>query len=404
MTQETPFNFRWNFLGALSDIITQYWRDDYTTAVEWGAGYSTFILDTVLALKENSLLLSIEHYEPYYKKLCVDVSDKNTNALILSELFEFDRMSENSQLYYTTVPFKFGRQIDIALIDGRCRSECLLVAAQMLSPNGIVILDDSARARYIAAMSMFEVIDQKLRFTVMKLRPEFREAFKSHTIDWATYKQLDICIPEKPRHMGMGFVPSLPEFSSIDKTSMLRLIEKHDAPIKSILIWGSEHHAMAIAEQINLDAVDRIMIIGDENSTQDSNLFSKFSDKIALHKVSLTGSLNDWSKDPALHYSSAPLCDDQEWDLVVIAGQRRNECLMTALYKVHGKSLIISQFYDEPHYAVGHRMYDIRHTEHTWASLKANELHLDAFNTRKEAVNQSLNGREMLLVNKQTRN
>jgi hypothetical protein len=56
---------------------------------------------------------------------------------------------------YVDRPKELGGQFDVLFIDGRFRRRCLQVAAEAVSPKGIVILHDAGRAHYHSALDLY---------------------------------------------------------------------------------------------------------------------------------------------------------------------------------------------------------------------------------------------------------
>ena len=56
---------------------------------------------------------------------------------------------------YVDFPRNLGGSFEVMIIDGRFRRRCLEVAAEVLSPNGIVILHDASRTHYYPPLSLY---------------------------------------------------------------------------------------------------------------------------------------------------------------------------------------------------------------------------------------------------------
>jgi hypothetical protein len=54
--------------------------------------------------------------------------------------------------YVSTIE-QVGGRFDLVVIDGRARTSCLAAAARQISPDGLVVLDNSRRRRYQGALS-----------------------------------------------------------------------------------------------------------------------------------------------------------------------------------------------------------------------------------------------------------
>jgi hypothetical protein len=56
---------------------------------------------------------------------------------------------------YVAYPAGLGRRFDFIFVDGRKRRRCLIEAAQLLKPNGVVILHDAYRRHYQCAFENY---------------------------------------------------------------------------------------------------------------------------------------------------------------------------------------------------------------------------------------------------------
>jgi hypothetical protein len=104
------------------------------TVFEFGSGNSTFFY-----AKYAGIVVSVEHDKEWFDKI---VSTKPENAeMIFCELV-YDGA-------YCRMPLKLEEKFDIIIVDGRDRVNCCKQAVDALSPNGVVVLDDSERADYV---------------------------------------------------------------------------------------------------------------------------------------------------------------------------------------------------------------------------------------------------------------
>jgi len=103
------------------------------TVFEFGSGNSTFFY-----AKYAGIVVSVEHDKEWYEKI---VKTKPENAeMIFCELIRGGD--------YCRMPVKLGEKFDIIIVDGRDRVNCCKQAVDALSPNGVVVLDDSEREFY----------------------------------------------------------------------------------------------------------------------------------------------------------------------------------------------------------------------------------------------------------------
>jgi hypothetical protein len=100
---------------------------------EFGSGSSTsFFAERV------KQVISIEHNKEWFE--IVNKTKPNNVKLILT-----DSDSVDDYLNYLT---KLNEKIDVVIVDGLHRNECLINASEKLSEYGVIILDDSERSEY----------------------------------------------------------------------------------------------------------------------------------------------------------------------------------------------------------------------------------------------------------------
>ncbi|QHS55574.1 class I SAM-dependent methyltransferase [Mucilaginibacter sp. 14171R-50] len=102
---------------------------------EFGSGNSTYFY-----AKYAGSVVSVEHDKEWFDK--IDRSgNKPANAeLIYSELIKGGD--------YCRMPVKLNKKFDIIIVDGRDRVNCCKQGVEALSPNGVMVLDDSERDVY----------------------------------------------------------------------------------------------------------------------------------------------------------------------------------------------------------------------------------------------------------------
>lgn len=110
------------------------------TVFEFGSGNSTFFY-----AKYAGIVVSVEHDKKWYDKI---VSAKPENSEMI-----FSELTRGGD--YANMPVKLGEKFDIIIVDGRDRVNCCMRAIDALSPNGVVVLDDSEREKYKPALEFF---------------------------------------------------------------------------------------------------------------------------------------------------------------------------------------------------------------------------------------------------------
>lgn len=112
------------------------------TCFEWGSGSSTLWLAVDLQAKS---VVSIEHDREWYAKTLselvpFDVHNLQFNLAVLNDGYEV------AILRYPESHF------DFVSVDGRNRAACIANAVAKVKPGGILVLDNSERAQYQAAI------------------------------------------------------------------------------------------------------------------------------------------------------------------------------------------------------------------------------------------------------------
>jgi len=104
---------------------------------EFGSGYSTLFY---AKLVRN--VISVEHDRMWLNRMEDKVPD---NVSLLYKEKDIDGM------YCRTIT-EFNQEFDVVIVDGRDRVNCVKQAIGKLSKIGVIILDDSARMRYLEAI------------------------------------------------------------------------------------------------------------------------------------------------------------------------------------------------------------------------------------------------------------
>jgi hypothetical protein len=111
------------------------------TLFEYGSGGSTFWF-----AQRVRRVISCEHDERWYRELKPRLPG-NVEYLL-------EPIGDSSTAYSSKVALY--PDVDVVLIDGRDRSECASVASQGLSPSGVLVWDDTDRARYRSGIGKLE--------------------------------------------------------------------------------------------------------------------------------------------------------------------------------------------------------------------------------------------------------
>ena len=105
------------------------------TVFEFGSGNSTYFY-----AKYAGVVVSVEHDKKWFDKI-----EKSTDKPDNSELIYCELQRDGD---YCRMPVKLDEKFDIIIVDGRDRVNCCKQAVEALTPNGVVVLDDSEREVY----------------------------------------------------------------------------------------------------------------------------------------------------------------------------------------------------------------------------------------------------------------
>jgi hypothetical protein len=100
---------------------------------EYGSGNSTMFY-----AKYAGIVVSVEHDKGWYDTMS---KDRPANSEII-----FCELEKDGD--YCRVPIKLQEKFDIIIVDGRDRVNCCKQAVEALTPNGVIVLDDSERDFY----------------------------------------------------------------------------------------------------------------------------------------------------------------------------------------------------------------------------------------------------------------
>jgi predicted O-methyltransferase YrrM len=167
------------WLTPAAILFFQKWLTNEKNGAEFGSGIST-----VFFAQRSKHVVSIEHFEPWYKKV-VDlfkeeglrnvtynfippVSNSKEQSL-QSEVFnQYDLMKYENDImweyfdYFRALDAYESGHFDYVLVDGRARPECLVHAIDKLKSGGLMVLDNSERNRY---KIVFELLKEWPSFT-----------------------------------------------------------------------------------------------------------------------------------------------------------------------------------------------------------------------------------------------
>ena len=121
---------------------------------------------------------------------------------------------------------------------------------------------------------------------------------------------------------------------------------------KPVLCWGAAD-AVAAVDAPLAGALSERFHVGDKQTGKVT------TSGWASVAASLTGSLADASRDPNMNYGTAPLALKRKFGLMIAAGHRRNECLLTAAFVLAPGGVVILRDADHLHFGPGLTLYDV---------------------------------------------
>lgn len=158
---------------------------------EYGSGASTLFL-----AQRAARVVSIEHDSHWHELLSSNLTEQhisNCDYLLVepeySEAKNTDAYSSqhrpklyshaNFKNYVQTIDTYPDQMFDMILIDGRARSACIKHSIPKVRPGGYLLLDDSGRKRYGAALSLLSRFE---RIDFYGIKPRTRDP--SHASVW----------------------------------------------------------------------------------------------------------------------------------------------------------------------------------------------------------------------------
>ncbi len=152
-------------MHGFRQILTEYLQRLRPARIfEWGPGLST---ELMLAHAPGAHITSVEHDEAWLHRAV----EKFGGGAEILHIPCTDRNSRYATVVYEHAP------IDLAFVDGRRRVECVLVALQCLSPNGLVLLHDACRDNYMRPLRHYaEVVEIRANTAVLRPLRHFQRA------------------------------------------------------------------------------------------------------------------------------------------------------------------------------------------------------------------------------------
>lgn len=125
----------WLPFDLIDALVAELSPDD--RVFEYGGGGSTaFFADHV------GHVTAVEH-DPDWARAIADAVGEAPNVLVRHQSLEGE-----GDAYVASIDEEDDESLSLVLVDGRCRVRCLRRAAPKVAPGGLIVLDDSDRARY----------------------------------------------------------------------------------------------------------------------------------------------------------------------------------------------------------------------------------------------------------------
>jgi len=164
--------------------------------LEWGSGYSTLYWHRLLS--KDATWLAVEHNKLWADRLTELNDNPNVtikcvepeNAEWTDEYGDGAYSDLSEYINYPTTQGKF----DLIIIDGRGRKDCAVVASDLITENGIVILHDANREWYHEPLKEFKF--QEFFFDYRNKFEDFKRVaggiwFGSHQTDLKSIIEVD---------------------------------------------------------------------------------------------------------------------------------------------------------------------------------------------------------------------
>ena len=147
-----PLTGNWSF----ELLLRKYLREKQPSRIlEWGPGMSTHIMSEEVP---TASIYTIEHSRAWADKWRKEFSPN-------VEIVEIP-LGDN----YLYAPLNWEMTYDMIFVDGErsTRNQCLAVALQLLTDDGVVILHDSDWEEYASGKDLFKIVEENRRTAVME--------------------------------------------------------------------------------------------------------------------------------------------------------------------------------------------------------------------------------------------
>ena len=142
--------------------------------LEFGSGGST-----VFFLQRKANLVTFEHSEVWIEKLKPKLQTYDNLKINLVNYVRRETASNAHEQYLHGLEEVRDNSLDLVLVDGRHRVECIRASIPKVKKNGYIILDDSDRPEYSEA---FELLTEWESFVISGYA--YMSDFKTHSTAW----------------------------------------------------------------------------------------------------------------------------------------------------------------------------------------------------------------------------
>ena len=142
--------------------------------LEFGSGGST-----VFFLKRKANLITFEHSQVWIEKLRLRLGHQSKWKSYFVEFIPREDDQNGYLKYIEKIQDIEDETVDIALVDGRHRVECIRAVQSKLVPGGQIILDDSDRPSYEES---YEILKNWETFRISGYA--YMSDYKSHSTVW----------------------------------------------------------------------------------------------------------------------------------------------------------------------------------------------------------------------------
>ena len=142
--------------------------------LEFGSGGST-----VFFLKIKANLLTFEHSNLWINKLKSKIKTYDDWNINLVDYESREKVQNAHEKYLQGLEIVEDNSLDLVLVDGRHRVECIRASMPKVKKNGYIILDDSDRTDYLDS---YEILKAWESFVISGYA--YMSDFKTHSTVW----------------------------------------------------------------------------------------------------------------------------------------------------------------------------------------------------------------------------